>query len=102
MLNDSDIRKLCVDRHMITPFDESQLQPCSYDVTLSKSIVRYFGRGEINAMDPIISINQDRRQVDDILMNSELYHYGVKGMKWGVRKKCQASTKRMYTIHSHD
>lgn len=51
MLNDSDIRKLCMDRHMITPFDESQLQPCSYDVTLSKSIVRYFGRGEINAMD---------------------------------------------------
>lgn len=51
MLNDSDIRKLCVDRHMITPFDETNLQPCSYDVTLSKSIVRYFGRGEINAMD---------------------------------------------------
>ena len=51
MLNDSDIRKLCVDRHMITPFDEANLQPCSYDVTLSKSIVRYFGRGEINAMD---------------------------------------------------
>ena len=49
-------------------------------------------------MDLIISINQDRRQVGDIrvapplvggkdiLMNSELYHYGVKGMKWGVRR----------------
>lgn len=51
MLNDNDIRALCLDRHMITPFHEEQLQPCSYDVTLSKSIVRYFGRGEINAMD---------------------------------------------------
>ena len=48
-------------------------------------------------LDLIISINQDRRQVGDIrvaplvggkdiLMNSELYHYGVKGMKWGVRR----------------
>ena len=51
MLNDTEIKDLCITRHMITPFDESQLQPCSYDVTLSKSIVRYFGRGEINAMD---------------------------------------------------
>ena len=51
MLNDNDIRALCLDRRMITPFHEEQLQPCSYDVTLSKSIVRFFGRGEINAMD---------------------------------------------------
>lgn len=51
MLNDAEIKDLCINRHMITPFDEANLQPCSYDVTLSKSIVRYFGRGEINAMD---------------------------------------------------
>ena len=51
MLNDSDIRQTCYDKHMITPFHDEQLQPCSYDVTLSKSIIRFFGRGEINAMD---------------------------------------------------
>lgn len=50
MLNDTEIKNLCVNRHMIIPFDEVNLQPCSYDVTLSKNIVRYFGRGEINAM----------------------------------------------------
>lgn len=36
--------------------------------------------------DHVISINQDRRQVDDILMNSELYHFGVKGMEWDWQK----------------
>lgn len=51
MLNDNDIRARCLEKYMITPFHEEQLQPCSYDVTLSKSIVRFFGRGEINAMD---------------------------------------------------
>lgn len=34
MLNDAEIKDLCITRHMITPFDESQLQPCSYDITL--------------------------------------------------------------------
>lgn len=51
MLNDNDIRARCLEKHMITPFHDEQLQPCSYDVTLSKSIIRFFGRGEINAMD---------------------------------------------------
>ena len=51
MLTDNDIRERCLEKHMITPFHDEQLQPCSYDVTLSKSIIRFFGRGEINAMD---------------------------------------------------
>ena len=55
MLNDSDIRQICYDKHTIIPFDESQLQPCSYDVTLSERIIllRVIGQGksEINAMD---------------------------------------------------
>lgn len=55
MLNDSDILKICSDKHVITPFYESQLQPCSYDVTLSERIIglRVVGSGnsEINVMD---------------------------------------------------
>lgn len=27
-------------------------------------------------------------------MNNELYHYGVKGMRWGVRKKRESSSAR--------
>lgn len=51
MLNDSEIRSLCENNGAIYPFEDSHLQPCSYDLTLSPMIVRYFGEGEINAMD---------------------------------------------------
>lgn len=33
-------------------------------------------------------------------MNNELYHYGVKGMKWGVRKKIQQGVNK-YQRHKH-
>ena len=32
---------------------------------------------------------------DYILHNGELYHYGVKGMKWGVRKSRSNSSRKM-------
>ena len=51
---------------------------------------------DLPVLDHIIRINQARPQVGNhgyplvgrkgILMNYELYHYGVKGMKWGVRR----------------
>lgn len=35
---------------------------------------------------------------DYIYYNSELYHYGVKGMKWGVRRSKTSSKKRKSTM----
>ena len=49
LLTDSVIRRKCQEIGMISPFNESQLQPCSYDVTLSPSIIRYSGDGIIDA-----------------------------------------------------
>ena len=49
LLTDSVIRRKCQEIGMISPFNESQLQPCSYDVTLSPSIIRYSGNGIIDA-----------------------------------------------------
>jgi hypothetical protein len=35
-------------------------------------------------------------------MNHELYHYGVKGMKWGVRKDSYASSKKSKNAQQRD
>lgn len=32
------------------------------------------------------------------MYNNELYHYGVKGMRWGVRKKRESSSERSARI----
>ena len=49
LLTDSKIRERCEKENLIYPFNNSQLQPCSYDVTLSESIIRYTGSGIIDA-----------------------------------------------------
>lgn len=37
------------------------------------------------------------------MIENELIHYGVKGMKWGVRKKQKtANTKRRYKVRDYD
>ncbi len=51
ILNDISIHERCTYHELIVPYDRSNLQPCSYDVTLSRSIIRYIGSGEINASD---------------------------------------------------
>lgn len=51
ILNDISIHERCTHHELIVPYDRSNLQPCSYDVTLSRSILRYIGSGEINASD---------------------------------------------------
>jgi hypothetical protein len=37
---------------------------------------------------------------DYIYCNGELYHYGVKGMKWGVRKNKTATSITKHTVKS--
>lgn len=51
LLNDREIRDRCKNNGLIYPYSEEHLQPCSYDVSLSASIIRFVGRGEINARD---------------------------------------------------
>lgn len=51
ILNDISIDDRATHHGLIYPYDPNNLQPCSYDVTLSKSIIRYIGHGEINASD---------------------------------------------------
>ena len=40
----------------------------------------------IRGLDRQTDISRNNNVNDYILHNGELYHYGVKGMKWGVRK----------------
>lgn len=51
LLTDRQIRDRCQHNGLIYPFVEERLQPCSYDVTLSSSIIRFVGHGEIDARD---------------------------------------------------
>ena len=34
--------------------------------------------------------------MDDSLYSDDLIHYGVKGMKWGIRRKRKSSSKRSF------
>ena len=36
-----------------------------------------------------------------IIHNSELYHYGVKGMKWGVIRKKTTPTRKKLAVREH-
>lgn len=48
MLSDSTIRELCRTKNLITPFDEHDLQPCSYDLTLGDTIIIPEGNRLVN------------------------------------------------------
>lgn len=39
-------------------------------------------------------IGNGRKWIERHILNQELYHYGVKGMKWGVRKDDEKVTKK--------
>lgn len=49
LLSDKSIRERSESNGLIYPYSEDQLQPCSYDVTLGPTIIRFIGSGEIDA-----------------------------------------------------
>lgn len=60
LLNDSHIRELSLNKHVIYPFAEEQLQPASYDVLLGNNIIRFVGNaGVIDASTKILRGDAD-------------------------------------------
>lgn len=55
LLNDTHIRELAQNKHVIYPFAEEQLQPASYDVLLSPNIIRFIGNGTIDASTKVLT-----------------------------------------------
>lgn len=70
LLSDGSIRKMVDLYDAISPFNEKQLQPCSYDVKLGSKIIRYvpsdvdFAKAYIDGNSR--TMHHMRRQIDDV------------------------------------
>lgn len=64
LLNDRRIRSLADDTKLVYPFYEERLQPASYDVTLSSHIIRFVGRGVIDASTKVLTGGLDYHDYD--------------------------------------